>query len=122
MGGEKPQEMPFLFTGDTGYCDVYALIGSKYNVGLAAVPIGAYEPRWFMAPQHCNPKEAVRIVADLNADAALSIHWGTFPLTAETPAKQLEDLLNARGDDKRLRAVQIGGAVIASSGSSGDED
>ncbi|CAE8620536.1 unnamed protein product [Polarella glacialis] len=84
------RQMPFLFAGDTGYCPVFKQIGSMFEVGLAAVPIGAYEPRWFMSPQHCDPEEAVLIVKDLGADAALAIHWGTFPLTLESSVRQLQ--------------------------------
>mmetsp|Transcript_60031 Transcript_60031/g.172314 ORF Transcript_60031/g.172314 Transcript_60031/m.172314 type:complete len:419 (-) Transcript_60031:125-1381(-) len=105
------QNMPFYFAGDTGYCPVFKQIGAKFDVGLAAVPIGAYEPRWFMSAQHCDPAEAVQIVSDLDAEVALSIHWGTYPLTAETSAQVLEELSAARGADGRLQAVQAGGAL-----------
>jgi len=105
------RRMPFLFAGDTGYCPVFQLIGSRYDVGVAAIPIGAYEPRWFMSSQHCDPKEAVQIVDDLQANVALAIHWGTYPLTTETPSRQLAELAAACGADRRLRAVKPGGGV-----------
>ena len=105
------KEMPLCFLGDTGYCPVFRLLGSKFQIQLAAVPIGAYHPRWFMSGSHCDPSEAVQIVKDLNAASALAIHWGTFPLTAEPWTSQLVELHRARQrwTDGRLRVVRPGG-------------
>ena len=52
----------FWFAGDTGYCPVFSQIGRKYGpFDLAAIPIGAYDPRSFMKAMHVNPGEAVQI-------------------------------------------------------------
>ncbi len=54
----------FWFAGDTGYCPAFREIGERYGpFDLAAIPTGAYGPRWFMAPQHIDPKEAVQVGA-----------------------------------------------------------
>lgn len=87
-----------LFAGDTGYDEVFfheirERLGAQ---DLALIPIGAYEPRWFMAPQHCNPSEAVQIHLDLNARQSIGMHWGTFQLTDESRDAPLSELEIAR--------------------------
>ncbi|WP_293024863.1 MBL fold metallo-hydrolase [Pandoraea sp.] len=90
----------FLFTGDTAYCDEFKAIGEHFGgIDLAAIPIGAYEPRWFMRAQHVNPDEAVRILQDTRSRQGLAIHWGTFHLTDEPldePPRKLLEALRAR--------------------------
>lgn len=74
------------FAGDTGYGDGAIFRDIRARLGapdLALIPIGAYEPQWFMSAQHCDPAEAVRIMQDVGADRAIGIHWGTFQLTDE---------------------------------------
>lgn len=50
---------------------------------LAAIPIGAYSPRFFMNDSHCDPYEALQIHKDLKSKRSIAIHWGTFPLANE---------------------------------------
>ncbi|WP_380788443.1 MBL fold metallo-hydrolase [Sphingomonas sp. R86521] len=74
------------FVGDTGYEDGRIFGDIRARLGatdVALIPIGAYAPRWFMAPQHVDPAEAVRIFGDVEVGRALGIHWGTFRLTDE---------------------------------------
>ncbi len=75
----------FFFTGDTAFdAQLFKTVGAKYGpYDLAAVPIGAYAPRWFMEHVHCNPEEAVQIHKDLRAKQSVGIHWATFRLTEE---------------------------------------
>ena len=74
-----------FFTGDSGYCPAFREIGAKLGpFDLSLVPIGAYEPRWFMEPAHMNPEEAVQVYRDLGGKGAFAgMHWGTFILTDE---------------------------------------
>ena len=81
-------ERRFYFAGDTGYFAGFKLIGDKLGpFDLAAVPIGAYEPRAMMAETHMNPEEAVQAALDVQADTALAIHFGTFDLSDEPLAE-----------------------------------
>jgi L-ascorbate metabolism protein UlaG (beta-lactamase superfamily) len=101
--------------GDTGYGDGthFRDIRARHGTpNLALLPIGAYEPRWFMRNQHMNPTDSVRALADLGAPQALGYHWGTFQLTDEAidaPPKALATALaNAKIDADRFRALRPG--------------
>lgn len=85
------------FAGDTGYAAHFRDVAEKFGpVRLALLPIGAYEPRWFMAQQHMDPAEAVRAHKDLSAARSIGIHLGTFQLTDEAIDAPIRDLERAR--------------------------
>jgi len=74
------------FVGDTGYHPEFEAIGSRAGPFEAVLmPVGAYEPRWFMRPVHMNPEDAVSAFLDLRSAGAVVVpmHWGTFKLTDE---------------------------------------
>ncbi len=72
------------FAGDTGYGHWFSRIGRRYpGIDLTLMPIGAYDPRWWLADVHCDPEEAVRAAQDLGARHMAPMHWGTFVLSAE---------------------------------------
>ena len=74
----------FFFAGDTGYSKDFQDIAKKFGqFDLSAIPIGGYEPRWFMKAAHINPEEAVKIHKEINSRYSVGIHWGTFILTDE---------------------------------------
>lgn len=83
-----------FFAGDSGYFAGYGEIGRRHGpFDAALIPVGAYEPRWFMRPAHMNPEEAVQTYRDLGGHGALvPMHWGTFRLTDEDPLEPPERL------------------------------
>ena len=117
------------FVIDAPIGKIYVVADSGYGAGrlfrrarerhgpfrLAILPIGAYEPRWFMRDQHMNPAEAVQAYSDCGAEFALAHHYGTFQLTDEAidaPLIALAGALKAAGiPAERLRALRPGEVV-----------
>ncbi len=97
----RSNDFGFFFCGDTGYSPVFKEIGKRLGpFDLAAIPIGAYEPRWFMKFYHVNPEEAVQIHSDVHSKKSIGIHWGTFPLTDEPldePPRRLSQAVKSKG-------------------------
>jgi L-ascorbate metabolism protein UlaG (beta-lactamase superfamily) len=86
--------LQLYFAGDTAYGPFFHDIRRRLGpIDLALLPIGAYEPRWFMQAVHMDPEEAVRAHLDLEAKRSIGMHYGTFQLTAEgidEPVRALE--------------------------------
>jgi L-ascorbate metabolism protein UlaG (beta-lactamase superfamily) len=95
-----------FFAGDSGYFSGFKEIGEKFGpIDAALLPIGGYEPRWFMKKYHLNPQEAVKAFLDLKAQVLLPLHWGVFDLTNEPldlPPKALREAARAAklGEDR----------------------
>jgi len=91
----ESSERLIYFAGDTAFGPHFAQIREKFgSPHLAFLPIGAYEPRWFMSPVHMAPDEAVKAHEILGAGTSIAIHHGTFQLADEsvdTPKQQLLD-------------------------------
>jgi L-ascorbate metabolism protein UlaG (beta-lactamase superfamily) len=101
--------------GDTGFDDgsTFRHVAARHpGIRVALLPIGAYEPRWFMSSQHINPEESVAAFRLCGAQMALGHHWGTFQLTTEAhdaPPAALAAALQAQGiAPERFRAMQPG--------------
>ncbi len=101
--------------GDTGYSkdfkETQRRLGSpKY----AFIPIGAYDPEWFMSASHVNPEEAIKIMQDLGAKNSYGMHWGTFTLTAEDtldPPKRLSEAIKKK-NIKNFNVLTPGEVII----------
>ncbi len=86
-----------FFCGDSGWGPHFAAIREKIGApDLALMPVGAYEPRWFMIPVHMNPDESVRAHLALGARRSIGMHFGTFQLTNEAIDEPLRALAAAR--------------------------
>lgn len=104
----KSDKRSLYFAGDTGYGRHFSKIAEKYGApDIAILPIGAYEPRWFMKRHHMNPHDAVQAFQDMRAKQAVATHYGTFQLTDEAIDAPLQALAGAR------QAAHIDASVFA---------
>ncbi|HYG90285.1 MAG TPA: MBL fold metallo-hydrolase [Azospirillum sp.] len=109
--------MTVYFCGDAGYSPHFREISQRFpRIDVALLPIGAYEPRWFMGPQHMNPEEAVQAHRDLRARTSVAMHFGTFRLTPEGMADPVEALDRARRaqavDESAFRVPAFGETLL----------
>lgn len=115
--GSDGKTRQVYFAGDTGYNTHFKKIYEDYGtLDAALIPIGAYEPRWFMKMQHMNPQDAVQSYIDLGSPLSLGVHFGTFQLTDEAidaPEKDLARALKDAGiDGKNFIAPKNGQTII----------
>jgi L-ascorbate metabolism protein UlaG (beta-lactamase superfamily) len=105
------------FAGDTGYTTVFTEVYERGGaVDLAMLPIGAYEPRWFMRSIHMNPAEAVQAHIDLRANTSVAMHFGTFQLTPEGIDEPVRALTEARDGHgiaaDAFRTLDVGESIV----------
>ncbi len=97
----KSRDGTLYHAGDTAYFDGFREIGARVGpIDWALLPIGAYEPRWFMEPQHMNPDDAMKAFELLGARTMVAMHWGTFQLTDEPlaePPEKMQAIWRERG-------------------------
>jgi N-acyl-phosphatidylethanolamine-hydrolysing phospholipase D len=107
----------FYFGGDTGYSPHFRETGDRFGpFDLAALPIGAYEPRWFMRDHHINPEEAVQAHTELRSKKSVAMHWGTFMLTDEPldePPVRLKKAMGEKGvPEEEFLVLQHGETIV----------
>jgi len=104
----------FFFAGDTGYNDHFKEIRKRLGApDVALLPIGAYEPRWFMQEGHMNPEDAVMAHLDLEARNSFGIHFGTFADLTDEPIDEpvirlREELRRRQLSPEEFRALSFG--------------
>ena len=92
------------FAGDTATATGSRQIAGRYpGIDLALMPVGAYEPFWFMRTMHVNPEEAVRATIECGATRMAPMHWGTFLLSVEPLLEPMEKATKAWADAGRPR-------------------
>lgn len=105
----------YYWIADSGYFEGYKEIGGKFGpIDILFVPIGAYEPRWFMETYHVNPEEAIKVAKDVRAKTFIPIHWGTFDLSDEPlwlPIEHLKEIYK-EGSSPVLKILDHGGHLI----------
>ena len=105
-------------SGDTASFEGFAEIGRRFrSLDAAMLPIGAYEPPWFMEHYHLNPEQAARAFLDLGARSLVPMHWGTFQLTDEPLCEPIDRLREwwehyDPGDPYHLQVLDVGGSLI----------
>ncbi|KAJ3070007.1 hypothetical protein HDU98_006938 [Podochytrium sp. JEL0797] len=124
----------FFFGGDTGYrtvlegedatestlptCPAFRDVRKRFGpMHLAALPIGAYEPRHLFSGIHCNPNDAIDVHRDLECSKSVAMHWGTFPLGFEPvmdPPRVLKEEMEKRGiPESEFLVLDVGESVDA---------
>jgi L-ascorbate metabolism protein UlaG (beta-lactamase superfamily) len=110
-----PQET-FYFVGDTGYFPGFKEIGERFMINTVFMPIGAYEPEWFMKDSHISPEDSVIAFKELNADFFVPMHYGAYRLADDTGPEALERLYRAWEKEQipmeKLKVLEIGETVM----------
>ncbi|WP_340005086.1 MBL fold metallo-hydrolase [Paenibacillus sp. FSL K6-0276] len=114
--GNQKLSPNLYFAGDSGYFQGFKEIGSRYKIDIALMPIGAYEPEWFMTSQHVNPEEAIQAFLDVGAETMITMHYGTFRLADDTAREALDRMESARIkheiSEDRIRTLSYGETLV----------
>ncbi|EDL65492.1 hypothetical protein BSG1_00300 [Bacillus sp. SG-1] len=110
--GFESQKQPIYFVGDTGYFRGFKDIAEKLSPEIILMPIGAYEPEWFMKDSHINPEDAVKAFIEMNAGLFIPMHYGAYRLADDTGPEALDRLLaewqKTGLEDEKLKVLAIG--------------
>lgn len=111
-------------SGDTGYFRGFEAIGRAFGgIDAACLPLGAYEPKWFMAAQHMSPDESLAALRDLSGSHFVGMHWGTFDLSdepVEAGPERLAELVRMQALEPERFHVLLPGGTVALEGRRGE--
>lgn len=111
----KGGETSIYFGGDSGYGSHYRETGELFrDIDYFLIGIGAYEPRWFMEPNHNNPADVVKAFKEIRARTLVPMHYGTFDLSDEPPSAPLRELnreAEAAGIGDRVKTLDLNGSI-----------
>lgn len=109
-------EKTYYFVGDTGYFSGFNQIAERFAIDTVFMPIGAYEPEWFMAPAHISPEDSVKAFLELGAKRFVPMHYGAYRLADDTGPEALERLLHAWEQQhlpqEQLKVLLIGETIF----------
>ncbi|WP_018924050.1 MBL fold metallo-hydrolase [Salsuginibacillus kocurii] len=112
---EEESGETIYFVGDSGYFRGFKEIGERFSIGTVLMPIGAYEPEWFMHHSHINPEDAIQAFLDLNAQEIVPMHYGAFRLADDTGPEALGRFLKEwdrlQLPVEKLRVLALGETV-----------
>lgn len=109
---DKLANKNIYFAGDSGYEAHFQEIGKDYDIEIAMIGVGAYEPRWFMKADHTSPSEGIQVFKDLKAKYWIPMHYGTFDVSEE-PIYYPEKILKEQYPEEldRIKWMDIGARI-----------
>ncbi|AIE60283.1 MBL fold metallo-hydrolase [Bacillus methanolicus] len=100
------------FAGDTGYFRGFQEIADRFEIDIVLMPIGAYEPEWFMSVSHINPEDAIKAFLELKGKVFIPMHYGAYRLADDTGPEALERMQKEwdrlKLDKNLLKVLAIG--------------
>ena len=112
----QSQNKTFYFVGDTGYFNGFQQIGERFTIDTVFMPIGAYEPEWFMADSHISPEDSVKAFTELKAKFFVPMHYGAYRLADDTGPEALGRLYKEwekqQLPEEQLKVLLLGATVM----------
>ncbi|PLT30570.1 MBL fold metallo-hydrolase [Peribacillus deserti] len=107
-----PSARSVYFVGDTGYFRGFKEIASRFDIDIVLMPIGAYEPEWFMSVSHINPEDSIKAFKELDGKLFIPMHYGAYRLADDTGPEALDRLIahweKEAMDSGMLKVLKIG--------------